>query len=225
MHGVRTREEMFGMDLLMGNKPNMGWLGPEMSGEDGATFAEKLWWAIDEAKARLNTEDIGKQYDRELLYIDEDNKIQLLLFGVLAAGEADLLPGHIWVDRQEFEVQNMKYMCPTVLQSMITETQTKIVEYQALAAKESGGFEEAQQNKRAKEKMREDIEKLIEKQQPLKWVNRVIMWCADKMPSFSKGLNKTSWEDVVNKALGGNAEVDENSRARDLLLVKYKAKA
>ena len=64
LQGVRTRESK-GVDLLEGKKPNLGWLGPEMSGEEGATFPEKLWWAIDEAKARLETDDIGKQYDKE----------------------------------------------------------------------------------------------------------------------------------------------------------------
>merc|ERR1719240_819099 len=102
MHGVRIREDMFGIDLLEGKQPNRGWLGPEMSGEEGATFPEKLWWAIDEAKARLDTDDIGKQYDKELLFIDEENKIQLLLFGVLAKSSEDVLPGHIWVDKQVF---------------------------------------------------------------------------------------------------------------------------
>ncbi len=49
LQGVRTRESK-GVDLLEGKKPNLGWLGPEMSGEEGATFKEKLWWAIDEGK-------------------------------------------------------------------------------------------------------------------------------------------------------------------------------
>merc|ERR1719231_644121 len=89
MHGVRVREDMFGIDLLEGKQPNRGWLGPEMSGEEGATFPEKLWWAVDEAKARLDTENIGKQYDRELLMVDENDSIQLLIFGMLAENEAD----------------------------------------------------------------------------------------------------------------------------------------
>ena len=55
-----------------------------MSGEDGATFPQKLWWAIDEAKHRLSTEDIGEFYDSEILDIDEKNALQLLLFGCLA---------------------------------------------------------------------------------------------------------------------------------------------
>ena len=112
--------EFLGTTLLEGKQPNRGWLGPEMSGEEGATFPEKLWWAIDEAKARLDTEDIGKQYDKELLFIDEENKIQLLLFGVLAKDQSDVLPGHIWVDQPAFLVENMKYFCPTVLDGMIS---------------------------------------------------------------------------------------------------------
>merc|ERR1719198_516969 len=123
MHGVRIREEKFKIDLLEGKQPNRGWLGPEMSGEEGATFPEKLWWAIDEAKARLDTEDIGKQYDKELLFIDEQNNIQLLLFGVLAKDSTDILPGHIWVDKGAFLRENMKYLCPAVLQGLIAEQQ------------------------------------------------------------------------------------------------------
>ena len=39
--GVRIRETR-GIDLLEGNKPNRGWLGPEMSGEEvSATTAEE----------------------------------------------------------------------------------------------------------------------------------------------------------------------------------------
>ena len=29
-----------------------------------------------------------------------------------------------------------------------------------------------------------DRQAAVKSQYPLKWVNRVIMWCADKMPSF-----------------------------------------
>lgn len=145
MHGVRARQQK-GIDLLEGAQPNHSWLGPEMSGEDGATFPQKLWWAIDEAKHRLSTEDIGEFYDSEILDIDEENALQLLLFGCLAKvrpressspnikpvapfvirlvihlaiaqDENDILPGHIWVDRRFLEVQNMKHLCPRVLQA------------------------------------------------------------------------------------------------------------
>jgi len=131
MHGVRIRES-FGIDVLEGAKPNAGWLGPEMSGEEGATFKEKLHWAIGEAKVRFGIDEhkpLGAYYDRELLQVDERNNMrtllylpispyislqvdernnmQILLYGSLATGEDDLLPGHIWVEREALEVQNI----------------------------------------------------------------------------------------------------------------------
>ena len=75
VHGVRVRQNA-GIDLLEGKQPNRGWLGPEMSGEEGATFPEKLWWAIDEAKSRLDTSDLGSQYDFELLDIDVESLVR-----------------------------------------------------------------------------------------------------------------------------------------------------
>merc|ERR1719453_2235238 len=99
MHGVRIRQEKFGIDLLEGKKPNMGWLGPEMSGEEGATFPEKLYWAVDEAKSRLGlqeSESIGLQYDHELLFVDELDNCQLLIYASLAKEATEVLPGHIW---------------------------------------------------------------------------------------------------------------------------------
>merc|ERR1719171_1995619 len=87
-------------------------------------------------------DSLGNYYDAELLQVDEKSNMQILMYGSLAKEEADVLPGHIWVERSFLEVQNMKYYCPTVLQACLKE------------------------------------------QQPMKWVNRVIMWCADKMPSF-----------------------------------------
>jgi len=193
-----------------------------MSGEEGATFPEKLWWAVDEAKARLDTENIGKQYDRELLFVDEENNIQLLLFGMLADNEADVLPGHLWVSRETLEVQNMKYTCPKVLQSIITEMQGKISQYQELAAKDAGDIDGAKQIRLEKEKLGAEIENLYASQTPLKWVNRVIMWCADKMPSFAKGLEATNPKDVVDKAMNANSEIEANNEQRQKLLALYK---
>ena len=195
MHGVRAREERFGIDLLEGKQPNRGWLGPEMSGEEGATFPQKLWWAIDEAKSRLQTENLGYQYDRELLMLDENNKIQLLLYGVLAQNEADCLPGHIWVPRNEFEVMNMKYNCPTVLQSMLEETQGKISEYQSLAGRDAVDFDDAKKLRSAKDDLKCKIEQLVAAQSPLKWVDRVIMWCAHERAQAQGWTNaaRESW--------------------------------
>ena len=81
LQGVRTRESK-GVDLLEGKKPNLGWLGPEMSGEEGATFKEKLWWAIDEGKVRLGggqtaVDSLGKLYDFELPLVDEQSNLQV----------------------------------------------------------------------------------------------------------------------------------------------------
>ena len=82
MHGVRIRES-FGIDVLEGAKPNAGWLGPEMSGEEGATFKEKLHWAIGEAKSRFGIDDhkpLGAYYDRELLQVDEMDNMRTPLY-------------------------------------------------------------------------------------------------------------------------------------------------
>jgi len=224
MHGVRIRKDMFDVDILEGKKPNRGWMGPEVSGEEGATFAEKLWWADDYAKATLDTTDIGKQYDRELLFIDEENNIQLLIFGQLAKDEADCLPSCIWVKKEALEVQNMKYNCPKTLQSIISEMQGKISEYQALASQDAGDFEGAKVIRTGKEKLAGEIEKLYASQTPLKWVDRVIMWCADKMPSFAAGLDAStmSKEEVVKKAMEANSETQANNEQRENLLKMYK---
>ena len=225
MHGVRVREQMFNIDLLEGKTPNMGWLGPEMSGEEGATFPEKLWWAIDEAKSNMSIPEdqkIGFQYDKELLFIDEVNNIQLLLYGVLAKDESDCLPAHIWVPRDEFEVQNMKFNCPTVLQNMVHETQGKIAEYQALASRDAADFEEAKRLRGEKDKIKQSIEDLLTSQTPLKWVDRVIMWCATKMPSFADGITGADANAVVAKAMEKNADVAATLEQRANLIKVYK---
>ena len=186
--------------MLEGAKPNAGWLGPEMSGEDGATFKEKLHWAIGEvscpshhltilpsycptvlpsylaspschlailvsycltsspsyhltilptcyltilpschltsqAKARFGIDDkkpLGAYYDQELLQVDEMNNMQILLYGSLATSDDDILPGHIWVEREALEVQNMKYYCPTMHKASLQEQQKLIESYHGL---------------------------------------------------------------------------------------------
>jgi hypothetical protein len=221
MHGVRTREEKFSIDLLEGKKPNMGWLGPEMSGEEGATFPEKLWWAIDEAKARLDTTDIGKQYDKELLFIDEADNLQLLLFGVLAKEPTDCLPGHIWVSKSEFLRQNMKYLCPKVLAGMITEQQTLIAKVMEMTAFGSVDMAQAAKLREMKDEAKAKLKEALAAQTPLKWVDRVIMWCADKMPSFAADIDGSDAKDVVTKALAKATEVEESAVKRTALIKKY----
>jgi len=65
------------------------------------TAQAKVRFGIDEHKP------LGAYYDRELLQVDERNNMQILLYGSLATGEDDLLPGHIWVEREALEVQNI----------------------------------------------------------------------------------------------------------------------
>jgi len=219
MHGVRTREEKFGIDLLEGKQPNRGWLGPEMTGEEGATFPEKLWWAIDEAKTRLGTEDIGKQYDKELLFIDEGNNIQLLLFGVLAKDSTDLVAGHIWVPKGEFLRQNMKYLCPKVLQGMVKEQQLMVNDVVSRAAEGSVDMATAAKNRAEKDRAKQKLKDALAAQTPLKWVDRVIMWCAEKMPSFTKeGADANA---CVKDALAQSTEVKKATEAREALIKKY----
>jgi len=190
MHGVRIREG-FGIDLLEGGKPNMGWLGPEMSGEEGATFKEKLAWAVGEAKSRLDIADkdpLGFYYDAELLQVDEKSNMQILCYGSLAQAEADVLAGHIWVERAMLEVQNMKYYCPTVLQALLNEQQGMVKEYLGL---DDGGAlspEDVINLRKQREEIKTKLNAAVNKVTPLKWVNRMIMWCADKMPSFGEAL-------------------------------------
>ena len=222
VNGVRVRET-FGIDLLEGGKPNRGWLGPEMSGEEGATFPEKLWWAIDEAKARLDTTDIGKQYDKELLFIDEKNNIQLLLYGVLAKDASDVLPGHIWVDQPAFLVENMKYFCPTVLEGMLKELQGKIDNIMAKVATsgDSLSMDEVQSLRREKQAMIVELKALLASQTPLKWVDRVIIWCADKMPTFTANVEGKDADECVAKAQKAATDVEAADKARNALIAKY----
>jgi len=248
MHGVRIREH-FGIDLLEGGKPNMGWLGPEMSGEEGATFKEKLAWAVSEAKARLGIDEsqpLGKYYDAELLQVDEKSNMQVLVYGSLAKEESDVLPGHIWVERSMLEVQNMKYYCPTVLQALLKEQQAMIKEYLSLDDAGSLSADEVGKLRKKREEIKERLDSAVNKTTPLKWVNRVIMWCADKMPSFGDQIIKeiapgdpkvyangkvdvaanieANWStarSVVTKAIGNNLDIVQTETARQQLLSKY----
>jgi hypothetical protein len=225
MQGVRCREEKFNIDLLEGKKPNMGWLGPEMSGEDGATFPEKLWWAIDEAKARMAIEDgktIGKQYDKELLFTDEQDKIQLLLFGELAKDAEDCLPGHIWVDKSVFLRENMKFYCETTLKYNIGLIQEQVNSYhqEAAAAGESCSIDLANKLRNKKAEKKEALKVLLAEAQPLKWVDRVIMWCADKMPSFTEGVDGGDAATRVKNAVAASTDVTNNVKKRAELIKK-----
>jgi len=235
MHGVRMRES-FGIDVLEGAKPNAGWLGPEMSGEDGATFKEKLHWAIGEAKARFGidpTKPLGAYYDRELLQVDERNNMQILLYGSLATGDDDILPGHSWVEREALEVQNMKYYCPTMLQASLQEQQKLIESYHGLDDGTLKAPEEIARLRKDRDAIKDKLDQAIEQQSPLKWVNRVIMWCADKMPSFGEaflsddapttpaGEKAAAAAAAIEKAIAHNTMTDASNDRRKVLIKKY----
>ena len=229
VRGVRTREEKFGVDLLEGAQPNRGWLGPEMSGEEGASFPEKLWWAVDEAKFRLGggqdaVESVGKQYDSELLFLDEQNNIQLLIFGLLAKDSSDLLPGHIWIDKSKLLVENMKYLCPKVLAGMVAEQQGIIKEIISASSTGSTTMTEAEKLRTLKGNAKSKLKEVLASQTPLKWVDRVIMWCADKMPSMTDGMDKgTDADAMVTAALASQSGKDLTTMAasRASLIAKY----
>jgi len=223
MHGVRVRWSK-GIKLLEGKKPNRGWLGPEMSGEEGATFAEKLWWAIDEAKSRLDTQSLGEFYDTEVIDVDENNNIQLVLFASLAKDEDDCLPGHIYVDRGFLEIQNMKYLCPKTLNSILADQASLIAKYTEVAGSQTSDHQEMLAKKQQKDELKGQITEAAKAQTPLKWVNRVILWCADKMPSFADkipGNKDMDAAELVKKAMEGNVAVAKNKKDRTELIKKH----
>jgi len=235
MQGVRVRWNRK-ITTIEGKKPNQGWLGPEMSGEEGATFPEKLWWAIDEAKARLQCEDkdngnfpgkLGSLYDFEIMDVDENNCIQLVMFASMAKEGKDILPGHVWVDRSFLEIQNMKYLCPLTLGNLLNETNGMLSKFMALNSMAGEGMspEQVVQNRKEKDELKVQITTLAQSQTPLKWVNRVIMWVADKFPSFADKIPGCDTDDVmevVTKAMAANTEVNKAKVDRAALIAKYK---
>lgn len=235
MQGVRVKWER-NMKLLGDAQPNRGWLGPEMSGEDEATFPQKMWWAIDEAKARLGIDDgkeghfsgdLGSLYDADVIDVDEDSNLQMVMFASMAKDRSDLLPGHIWVDRSFLEVQNMKYMCPKTLGNLLSEQNELVNKFTQLNAQAGEGLDIAAMAKvrQDKDSLKIKIEDLIKAQTPLKWINRVIMWVADKMPSFAdkiKGGADMSPDDLISAAINANTEVVQTKKARAALIAKYK---
>jgi len=218
---VRIRKERFGIPILEGKQPNMGWLGPEMSGEEGATFPEKLWWAIDEAKARLSTDNLGSLFDRELLFIDEKSNCQLVLFGMLAKDSDDVLEGHIWVDKAAFQTSNMKSYMGTVLQNMLSELQAQVTLMNEKTASKSLDMEGASKLRIEKAEIKEKLKALLAAQTPLKWVDRVIMWCADKMPSLGASVEGADAPAVLEAALKADTTTEATNKKRMELIAKY----
>merc|ERR1712167_383767 len=82
----------------------------------------------------------------------------------------------------------MKYLCPTVLQGMLAKQQAKINAVKNEFAKQQGetmSGDEAERLRAKKSEAVSELKAMMEEQMPLKWIDRVIMWCADKMPSFT----------------------------------------
>ena len=138
----------------------------------------------------------------------------------------DILPGHIWVDRSFLELQNMKYMAPRTVQGMASEMQGMMNDYVMFkqAAETTDISQIEAQRKKINEK-KAAIEKAMVEQGPLKWVNRVIMWCADKMPSVVPADVMSAEADAAAAVAKGQAAIPESYKTlkgkREAVLAKY----
>jgi len=122
-------------------------------------------------------------------------------------------------------VQNMKYNSPELLLAMLKETQVKINQYQALSQDDAGSADGAAATRMKKDKLKEDIERDFVAQTPLKWVNRLIMWCAEGMPSFGANMPGKDANEVTTNAMNSNSEIQAAVDARKNLIKMYKAAA
>ena len=59
------------------------------------------------------------------------------------------------------------------------------------------------QMRKQKQNLKANIAALSEGQKPLRWVNRVITWCADKRPSFADGVPGSMGFDNGGRAFVG----------------------
>jgi len=140
---------------------------------------------------------------------------------VLAKDGSDLLPGHIWVHKQSFLRENMKYLCPKTLQGMLNEQQVLIENVMSKSSGDALTMDQTKTLRAEKAAAREELVKALDQQTPLKWVDRVIMWCAEKMPSFTAGCEGADANAVVALALAKNSDVDAAAKRRTALIGKY----
>ena len=117
---------------------------------------------------------------------------------------------------------------------MVAQTNEKLNKYTALTlAANSGNMDMASMsaNRKEKEALKKQIEEMIASQTPLKWINRVIMWVADKMPSCADALYEHTPEaksldpaEVVKQAMAlpKNAAVVKVRKERTTLLQTYR---
>ena len=92
--------------------------------------------------------------------------------------------------------------------------------WQLAAAAESTSHEAATKLRLKKNEKKEHLKQLLAEAQPLKWVDRVIMWCADKMPSFTKGIEGGDAASIVKKAVAEAMDVTDNQKKRAELIKK-----
>merc|ERR1712227_413297 len=89
------------------------------------------------------------------------------------------------------------------------------------ASSENVSVAEMQQHRAHKEQLKAEIEAQIKAQAPLKWINRVILWIAQKMPSIGDDVpnhEKMEAPALLDEALQRNTEVLQNKAARAQLL-------
>ncbi|KAL3893215.1 MAG: hypothetical protein SGPRY_014384, partial [Prymnesium sp.] len=72
--------------------------------------------------------------------------------------------------------------------------------------------EDVAQLRKQRESIKERLDQAVNQLTPLKWVNRVIMWCADKMPSFGDTILKESSYAPVCAPNGVRTQPDPSRR-------------
>ena len=87
----------------------------------------------------------------------------------------------------------------------------------------NGTMEMAKSLRIEKEKVTGELKAMLHGQTPLKWIDRVIMWCADKMPSFAAKVDGRDADECVTKALNDSKDVKEAAVKRAELITKYSA--
>ena len=232
LRGVRVRWER-GYSLLQDESPNLTWLGPEVTGDDGASFPQKFWWAIHELRQRLGlpaksgsnneSQGLGTLYDAETVLVDEADNVELVVLGQLVHDESELLPGHVWLPREEFEMHVLKYHAPRCLQSFLAK-QREIVQLQAEATAHSAEamtIDQAEELQAHKINLAAQMKALLDQQRPIKWVDRLILWCASNCPSFTEHVPSRSQleaDELVSRAYALDSEVVELRAKRRALI-------
>eukprot|EP00316_Scyphosphaera_apsteinii_P002888 CAMPEP_0119328716 /NCGR_PEP_ID=MMETSP1333-20130426/74066_1 /TAXON_ID=418940 /ORGANISM="Scyphosphaera apsteinii, Strain RCC1455" /LENGTH=119 /DNA_ID=CAMNT_0007337653 /DNA_START=54 /DNA_END=413 /DNA_ORIENTATION=- len=119
----------------------------------------------------------------------------------------------------------MKYYCPIVLGNLLKQQASLMQQYTDINTAEGGDMESMKKAREEKDRLKTEISTLIKSLGPLKWVNKVIMWCADKMPGFSdkiEGCKDMDVDTLISTAMTGNASTYDMKETRKALIQKYK---